>query len=79
MYYSFIVFLTHFLAFAIGGAIAILITNNVTKPDGIFKINTYDPDKDVYSLEFSTPLNEIPNKKDLVFKVEIEGKPDIAK
>lgn len=38
---------------------------------GKLVINTSDPDKDVYSLDVSIPLGEIPHKKFVTFKVEI--------
>lgn len=41
------------------------------KKDGTLVINTYDPDKDVYSFEFKTPLNEIAAKRMIHFDVEV--------
>lgn len=43
------------------------------KPDGIFRVNTVDPDKDVFSVEIHIPLAELPTKKTLYFKVVNEG------
>lgn len=40
--------------------------------DGVMKINTSDPDKDVYSLVLDIPLSEIPNKHLIILDVEIE-------
>ena len=42
-------------------------------PDGIFHVNTTDPDKDVFTLELLCPLSVIPAKKRLIFKVQNEG------
>lgn len=42
------------------------------KRAGTFVINTSNPDKDVYSLNFDIPLGEIPKKKRIVFDVKIE-------
>lgn len=43
------------------------------KPDGIFHVNTTDPNKDVFTLELICPLGAIPNKKQLIFRVQNEG------
>ncbi len=42
------------------------------KRAGTFVINTTNPDKDVYSLNFDIPLGDIPKKKRIVFDVKIE-------
>ena len=42
------------------------------KKAGTLVINTTNPDKDVYSLNFDIPLGEIPKKKRIVFDVKIE-------
>ena len=42
-------------------------------PDGIFHVNTTDPDKDVFTLELLCPLSVIPAKKRLIFKIQNEG------
>lgn len=60
----------------LGIIIGMVIIFLITKMDGTLKINTYDPDKDVYSFEFTTPLNEITRKNKLHFKVEIVSKPE---
>lgn len=43
------------------------------KPDGIFHVNTTDPDKDVFTLELLCPLATLPEKKQLIFKVQNES------
>lgn len=42
--------------------------------DGIFHVDTTDPDKDVFSLEVTCALGEIPEKKYLILKVENTSK-----
>lgn len=46
----------------------------ISKPKkaGTLVINTTNPDKDVYSLNFDIPLGEIPKRKRIVFDVKIE-------
>ena len=61
-------------AFLLGLAIPLF----VVKVNGILHINTYDSNKDVYSFELFTPLNEIPRRKFLVFKVKIDEETDVA-
>ena len=39
------------------------------KPDGFFKVNTTDPDKDVFTLELTCPIGEIPTKEYIIFQV----------
>lgn len=39
------------------------------KPDGELKIDMTDPNKDKYSLEFHTPLDDVPKKGRVIFKV----------
>ena len=41
--------------------------------DGVFRINTTDPDKDVYSLELNDILGELENRKEIRLKVVNEG------
>ena len=38
--------------------------------DGFFKVNTSDPDKDVFTLELTCAVGSIPEKDELIFKVE---------
>ena len=37
--------------------------------DGVFRVNTHDPDKDIFSLELNCPLGSIPDKKEIIFQV----------
>lgn len=41
--------------------------------DGVFRINTTDPEKDVYSLELNSILGELENRKEIRLKVVNEG------
>lgn len=42
-----------------------------SKKDGSLVIDTTDPDKDLYQIKLETPLDELPNKKTILLKVEI--------
>ena len=65
--------------FAVGGfclliglAAGLFLTRFYLKhPDGVLKVDTRDPNKDAYSLELTTPLDDIPNRKIVVFSVEV--------
>ena len=41
--------------------------------DGVFRINTTDPEKDVYSLELNSILGDLENRKEIRLKVVNEG------
>lgn len=41
-------------------------------PDGYFRINTTDPMKDVFTIEYSTDPRAFINQKELIFKVIVE-------
>lgn len=41
--------------------------------DGVFRINTSNPEKDVYSLELNDILGNLENKKELRLKIVNEG------
>lgn len=45
--------------------INILIGYRRNKYDGVFRINTSNPDKDVYSLELNDILGDLENKKEI--------------
>ena len=51
-----------------------IIVQRIVRPKraGTLVINTTNPDKDVYSLNFDIPLGEIPKRKRIVFDVKIE-------
>lgn len=41
--------------------------------DGVFRINTSNPEKDVYSLELNDILGDLENKKELRLQIVNEG------
>lgn len=47
--------------------------NAIKKRDGIFVVNTTDPEKDVFKLEIEVPVSVIPTKKYLIFHVTNES------
>ena len=67
---------SYLVVFLLGVLTTVLILSFKKKsPDGTLRINTYDPDKDVYLLELDTPLNEVATKSTIMFKVVIDSKP----
>ena len=53
----------------IGFLLGFLFRRKKKKYDGIFRVDTSNPDKDVFSLELECALGSIPEKKELIFKV----------
>lgn len=53
-----------FVGFVLGFFVA------TPRANGVFKINTDDPEKDVYSLELTDPIDTIENRKRLLFIVK---------
>ena len=47
----------------------ILGTGKKLNPDGFFRVDTTNPDKDVFTLELTCPIGEIPTKKYVIFEV----------
>lgn len=45
------------------------IQSKTYKGDGTLNIDTSDPEKDVYSLDVTTDLSDLPNKKTVTFTV----------
>lgn len=41
--------------------------------DGVFRVNTDNPEKDVFSLELECAIGSIPSKNELIFKVVNES------
>lgn len=56
----------------IGFLLGVLFGRKKKKYDGIFRVDTSNPDKDVFSLELECALGSIPEKKELIFKVANE-------
>ena len=44
-------------------------THNYHQIEGLLRVNTINPDKDIFTLELTCPLGEIPRKKYVIFKV----------
>lgn len=57
------------LAGLLSGLLMIFIIRFTEKPQGVFRVNTTDPDKDVYRIEFSIPLGAITKYKVIRLKV----------
>lgn len=53
----------------IGFLLGVLFGRKKKKYDGIFRVDTSNPDKDVFSLELECALGSIPEKKELIFRV----------
>lgn len=53
-----------FVGFAFGFLVA------TPRANGVFKIDTSDPEKDVYSLELTDPIDTIEKRKRLLFIVK---------
>lgn len=55
--------------------VAILkISSNNYNGEGTLVINTTDPEKDVYNLELNVPVEELSEKKTIMFKVNSDTK-----
>ena len=63
----------NFISFVVVGVICFFVGMFVAKrkKDGTIKVNTTDPDKDVYSIVLDIPLEEVPKRSRLQFDVEI--------
>lgn len=57
------------IAMLVGIIIGVIISRTKSSYDGIFRVDTTDPDKDVFTLELLCALGEIPNRRYLAFKV----------
>lgn len=58
------------VTFIVGFAIGYILAK-IRTPDGILRVDTSDPEKDRYLMEFHTPLEDIPKKKSVKLKVRI--------
>lgn len=58
------------IGFILGVLVGWLVSKLDIKYDGIFHINTSDPNKDVFRLEVGIPIGSIYGKKYIVFKVK---------
>ena len=55
-------------AFIVGFAIGYILAK-IRTPDGLLRVDTSDPEKDRYLMEFHTPLEDIPKKKSVKLNV----------
>lgn len=55
------------------GVILGISTHNY-EGDGVLTVNADDPEKDIYNLELNIPVEELPNRKTIVFKVDSAAK-----
>lgn len=60
---------TFVLLLFIGYIFGYVIAKRRKQYDGIFRVDTSNPDKDIFSLELECALGSIPEKKELIFKV----------
>lgn len=58
------------IAMFIGIIAGIILGRAKNSCDGIFKVDTTDPNKDVFTVELHCPIGEIPKRKHLFFLVE---------
>lgn len=53
----------------VGFILGVLFGRSRKKYDGVFRVDTSNPEKDIFSLELECAIGSIPDKKELVFKV----------
>lgn len=56
----------------VGFILGVLFGRTKKKYDGVFRVDTTNPEKDIFSLELHCALGSIPEKRELVFKVANE-------
>ena len=59
-------------AYIFGILIGVVISKLFQKKDGELVIDLSNPNKDLYQLRFETPLDELPNRKKVIFKIKVE-------
>ena len=64
-----IVFSLLWIGLIVGFLLGVLFGRKKKKYDGVFRVDTANPEKDIFSLELGCALGSIPEKKELVFKV----------
>ena len=52
-----------------GFILGVLFGRKKKKYDGVFRVDTANPEKDIFSLELECALGSIPEKKELTFRV----------
>ena len=64
---------TMLLMLVLGGVIGFCIGKAFTLTHGVLRIDTKNPEKDLYRMEFHIPLYKIPKKKLVKFKVDADA------
>ena len=64
-------------AYIFGILIGVVIAKLFQKKDGELVIDLSNPEKDLYQLRFETPLEELPKRKKVVFKIKVERTMDV--
>jgi len=64
-------------AYIFGILIGVVIPKLFEKKDGELVIDLSNPEKDLYQLRFETPLEELPKRKKVIFKIKVERTMDI--
>ena len=59
-------------AYIFGILIGVAIAKLFQKKDGELVIDLSNPEKDLYQLRFETPLDELPKRKKVIFKIKVE-------
>ena len=60
-----------------GILIGVVIPKLFEKKDGELVIDLSNPEKDLYQLRFETPLEELPKRKKVIFKIKVERTMDV--
>lgn len=64
-------------AYIFGILIGVLIAKLFQKKDGELVVDLSNPDKDLYQMRFETPLEDLPKRKKVVFKIKVERTMDV--
>ncbi len=64
-------------AYIFGILIGVVIAKLFQKKDGELVIDLSNPEKDLYQLRFETPLEELPKRKTVTFKIKVERTMDV--
>lgn len=62
-----------FLSYVLVGTICLFVGafRPRRKPEGILKIDTTDPMKDSYEIQFLVPLDDLPNQNEVKLEVKV--------
>ena len=64
-------------AYIFGILIGVVIAKLFQKKDGELVIDLSNPDKDLYQMRFETPLEDLPKRKNVIFKIKVERTMDV--